>query len=741
MDAIPTIADMIRDAERHAEHQANDRQRANEYYRGEMKDTPFEDGRSGMTTRDVRAQVKKVLPSVMRTLLGSDRLVEYTPVNEGDEAGAEQATDYVNLVVAPETNLRRQIEDALHDALLQRNGIIRWYWSEKTEAMVSHHSGLLEEAMLDLAAEEGVEVLEHAERVEMVDAPTPEGDVVPTPVTVHDVSIKRLSTSRGIRVDAVPREQFLIHSDAVTIEEALVCGIKTELSRSDLVAMGYDRETVDALKVGEEDDDDNRRADHERNAGEPHPANDPIDYYDVFVRFDADGDGIAELHHMCFAGGLAEKNLLRDDYADEIQYADIKVMSQPHQWEGISLADDLMDIQRAKTVLLRGTFDNLYWQNNLQPIVQRGAVKDAGAVMNPEFGKPIVVEDGFSVRDAVGFQPVPFVAQQSFGMLSYLDEEATDRTGVSDASAGLAPDALQNMTAKASAMIEQAGIGQTELMVKTAAEGLRTMFRGILRLLVKHQDVARTVRLRGEWVQFDPRQWNADMDCAVNVGLGAGTRERDVAVLQVVMGLQEKLLAAFGADNNPFVTPENLWQSLSRLVEASGLKTPEMYFTEPDPEQIAALMQQRSQRQDPATMKAQADAQLAAQQLQLEAQKAQQEFAIRQQEITINAQVNEARAAVELQKARNEEIALQLKMQEFEWRKQMEAARLEFDWADYGVKAERLNLDAKVAGANATLKADEIDMKAQKEGLEAALAMREAAIEEDQRRPVQLGEQ
>ncbi|OCO98909.1 hypothetical protein BC374_25730 [Ensifer sp. LC13] len=51
--------------------------------------------------------------------------------------------------------------------------------------------------------------------------------------------------------------------------------------------------------------------------------------------------------------------------------------------------------------------------------------------------------------------------------------EATDRTGISDASSGLAPDALQNMTAKASARVEQAGIGQTELMVRTFAQGLR----------------------------------------------------------------------------------------------------------------------------------------------------------------------------------------------------------------------------------------------------------------------------
>ena len=191
-----------------------------------------------------------------------------------------------------------------------------------------------------------------------------------------------------------------------------------------------------------------------------------------------------------------------------------------------------MDLQRAQTVLLRQTLDNLYWQNGAQPIMQEGVVLNPEAVLNPEFGLPIRLRQGTDARAAIGYDVKPFVADKSFGMLEYMDNEATERTGVSDASSGLAPDALQNMTAKASAMIEQAGIGQTELMVRTAAEGLRRFFRGILRLITRHQDIPRTVRLRDEWVQVDPRHWNADMDCAVNTGLGAGTRERDLMVMQ-----------------------------------------------------------------------------------------------------------------------------------------------------------------------------------------------------------------
>lgn len=638
MTPLAQIADMIRESEKHADNLSKDRIRAVEYYQGKMEDTPSDKGRSKIVSRKVRSQIKKVLPSVVRTILGNEKIVEFQPVNQGDEEGAQQASDYVNHVIMQECDLYRVIESAIHDALLLRNGILQVYFETKADAKVSSHTGLPEDAFAILVAEPDVEVLEHSEREEMTDM---------GPLVVHDLKIRRMVTKRGIKADAIPRERFLIHPDAVSLDDSALTGSKTQVRRSDLVAMGYDKDVIWSLPIGDEDDsyEQDERRDFVGDAQEAHKANDPVDYYDIFVRFDQDGDGIAELRHMCFAGGVGEKNLLMDEEADEVQYVDLKIMSQPHQWEGISLFDDLEDIQRVETVLTRQTLDNLYWQNNPQPTVQKGAVENLDAVMNPEFGKPIYVKQGFDVRQAVGFQQVPFVAAQSFAMLEYMDKEAQERTGVTDASSGLAPDALQNMTAKASAMIEAAGIGQTELMVRTIAQGLRQFFRLILKLVVKHQDVPRTVRLRGEWVQYDPRSWNADMDCTVNTGLGAGTRERDMQIMQVVIGAQEKLLAAFGPDN-PYVKPEQIYASLAGLVQAAGLKSVDSYFTSPDPQEVAARLEAMKNQPSPEQMKAQAE-------MQVEQAKMQAQMQMRQLELQSDIALENAR----MQVARDKEMA------------------------------------------------------------------------------------
>src|SRR5690606_8495200 len=207
--------------------------------------------------------------------------------------------------------------------------------------------------------------------------------------------------------------------------------------------------------------------------------------------------------------------------------------------------------------------DNLYWQNNQQPIQQEGAIVNPEAVMNPQFGKPIRVNQGVDVRTALGFNQVPMVADKSFAMIEFWKNELTDRTGISDASSGMAPDALQNMTAKASAMVEQAGIGQTEMMVRCIATSLKPAFKGLLKLIIQHQDKPRTVRLRDKWVTFDPRSWTADMDATVNTGLGAGTRERDMMAMMQVIGLQKDILSSMGpVVGMQYVTPENLYNAI-----------------------------------------------------------------------------------------------------------------------------------------------------------------------------------
>ena len=693
LELSTNVSSLVRECEAYRREQSPERIRAMEYYDGVMKDTPSDDGRSKVVSRDVRGEIKKVLPSITRIILGNDKVVEYQPVKSEDEEVAAQATEYINLLAFPESDGPEAVQDAIDDALRLRNGIIKWWQDERVEVKYSEHTGLDEMAFAQLVSSDDVEVLAHSERVETV-----EGPQGPVQAPVHDVEIRCKERKSRAKLATVPLENFLIHPDATCMKDSPILGENCRLRRSDLVAMGYDRDVVEKLPMAGADDSEEeaeqytRRRDVTTREEIAAHAMQEIDYYELLVRIDYDNDGIAELRRLIYAGGLAEKYLLKNEPWDDIYYADIVCERRPHQWEGNSITDDVAEIQRIKTVLLRQTLDNLYWQNNQQPTVQEGAIVNPGSVTNPDFGEPIRVKAGTDVRAALAFNPVPFVADKSFQMLSYLDGEKHDRTGISDASSGMAPDALQNMTAKASAMIEQAGIGQTEMMVRTIANSLKPVFKGLLKLVIQHQDKPRTVRLRGKWVEFDPRTWNADMDCSVNTGLGAGTRERDMMMMQIIIGLQEKLLAAFGP-NNPYVTPDNLYNGIAKQVEAAGLKSVDLYFTKPDDKQVQAMIQAQQSKPSPEQEKTQGA-------LQIEQAKGQ-----------VQLQLADKKMQVEASKEREQRDA-DLVIKQAELEKETQARMHEASLKAQG-DADKLQLEREKIASNERIKAAELEANIQ----------------------------
>jgi hypothetical protein len=584
-----TIGKLIEDAIQYQRQLSPERIRAMQYYDGEMVDVPPRKGWSAAVSRDVRAVMSKAMPSIMRTIVGNDKIVEFPPQGEGDEDQSEQISDFVNQVIIPESNAVNGIHDACYDALLLRNGIITWGVDKKIRIEGSEHSGLNEMELAYLAAADDVEILEKT--VEEVE---PQEGVEDG--KLYSVKIKRRCEDRKFYFRGVPLENFLITSEALCIEEANLCGIQDRLTRSTLISMGYDADTIEALPAG----DDNWEREVERFTRRKTAYDrridikelEYLDYYDVYARIDFDGDGIAELRHVIMAGGMGAEHILVNDYADEAPFADVVSERRAHQWEGYSVPDDMIEIQRIKTALLRYGLDNVYWQNTRQPIVNSAAVQNPESVMNPEFGRPILLNDGYLAKDAISYNEVPFAGDKIFAFMEYWDKQTVERTGIDDSSAGLPADAVQNMTAKASAMIEQKGIARIEMVVNSLAMGgLKKAFLGLLKAVIKHSDKERTVRLRDKWVTVDPRSWNAPMDCKVNTGLGAGTRERDMLVMQQVMLIQEKLVAGFGPDN-PFVKPQNVYNTLEALIEAAGLKTPATYFTKPDPQEVEVKMQQ-----------------------------------------------------------------------------------------------------------------------------------------------------
>jgi hypothetical protein len=140
---------------------------------------------------------------------------------------------------------------------------------------------------------------------------------------------------------------------------------------------------------------------------------------------------------------------------------------------------------------------------------------------------------------------------------------------------------------------------RVELIARTFAEiGIKDVFRGLLRFIIRHQDKPRVVRLRNQWVNVDPRFWDAEMDVSVNVGLGRGTDEQRMAFLATIGAKQEQVLQMLGPDN-ALVSIGQLRETYAEMLSIAGFKNPDRFFKVVTPGQEQMLSQQMAANKPP----------------------------------------------------------------------------------------------------------------------------------------------
>jgi hypothetical protein len=624
------VQDAISDAVDFIEGEiSDDRIKAQRYYDGEV-DIGHEDGRSKVVATKVRDTVRAVKPSLMRIFLSTAKPVEYTPKGPEDVAAAEQATSFMHHEFT-RLNGYRVLNDAFHDALVKKQGITKAYWLMTPEAEIYTFSDLSDDEYTYLIEDDSVSVLEHS--VEYSMSMDPMGMEMEMPI--HSVKISKVKEKGELRVESVPPEEFFINRDARSLEDAYIVAHRTDMRAGDLIAMGFEKDVIlnlDSFDSGSEMTEAEvfeRRGYDEDFSDEDiqDPAMRNVAVTEAYMRIDADGTGVPVLHKITCGGTSYE--LLDYEPCDEIPFAKFEIDPEPHTFYGRSLAEIIIDDQDAATSILRGILDNVAMTNNPRLAVVEGQV-DIDDVLNNEIGAVVRMRQPGAVQDLT----VPFVAGQTLGALSYLDGLVETKTGVTRASMGLDPDAMQSTTKAAVTATVQAAAGQVEVMVRNLADGMRDLFGIMLRLYAKNVDEEQMMRLNGSFVPVDPRVWNTSMDVSINVGLGTGREEEKMMGLNQALQMQTMVYQTYGPMNG-LVSMTNIRNTLADLLAASGVRNADRYFAPITPEIEAQMLQMQQQaqsqqgQQDPNAaflqaeqMKAQTKMQSDMAKLQLDAQKA-----------------------------------------------------------------------------------------------------------------------
>jgi len=183
------------------------------------------------------------------------------------------------------------------------------------------------------------------------------------------------------------------------------------------------------------------------------------------------------------------------------------------------------------------------------------------------------------VMQPIQAQPI---SQQAFPLLEYLDTVREVRTGVTKYNQGLDSDSLNKTATGISAIMNQTQM-RAELIARIFAEtGVKDLFRKMFELSVKYQDKEKIIQLNNQYIPVMPTEWKNRFNVTIQVGLGTGTKEQQLIILNNILDKQLQAFNLQGQREFPMVSLKNIYNTLSKIVENAGLKTVDSYFINPD---------------------------------------------------------------------------------------------------------------------------------------------------------------
>lgn len=599
---------------------SSQRAKALNHYHGRPYGNEVE-GKSQVVSRDLAEAIDWALPAVMRVFTQSGLVGEFEPVGPEDEQAAQQESDYTNQVIMKDNQGFIVLHDAFKDTLLLKNGYVKHFWDESEKITEECYSGLSMEQVAMMVRDlesEGAEVEITEQEEKLTEIMTPAG---PIQTVLFDIDLKVKRKKGKVSVMALPTEELRISRRCRgSLQDSPFVEHVTKKTRSELLEMGMPRDFVDNLPAYNETDNDlqtNARDsvldESDSTSGSADRSMDEIEFCEAYIRVDYDGDGIAELRKVVTT---ANKIPPGDDWNESIEAVPITAFVAkrvPHRHVGESLDDELADLQEIQTVLKRQMLDNIYLTNNQRWMAnERVNMRD---LLTSTPGGVIRVRGDMDIGGAVSPVVATPILNQILPAIDYYDKVKESRTGITKASTGMDPDVLKESTKGAFMENLNRASQKIEMITRLLAEtGVKELFLQVHGLLVRHQDKARMIKMRGKWVNVNPQEWKERTDLNVKVGLGTGNEEERRQKLLLVSSMQDRL----GAQG--MVGPKQAYSLFEDIAKTLGFDMPEKYILSPDGPEFKQMQKQRQNQPNPELLKVQAQGQIQLQAKQAELQ-------------------------------------------------------------------------------------------------------------------------
>lgn len=600
-----------------------ERETAIERYNGE----PYgdeEEGSSQVVARDTAETIDYMTISILRTLISGERVVEFV---HRDADKAHEATETIMHLLMDEQDGYQILHDWLKSGLLEKNAVAMTYPETRQPKRV--------------------EMQVPAPLLDQVDAIEAEfaGTDPETGAEIYNVVIKKEQPPKFCDA-AVPNEEFYCSPDARTIDEAPLKGRRVRKSISDIIGMGIPREEAEAISsdgyyndaVTSARDEDRYTQGYDRQGLARQ-----VWWHEDYVRFDENGDGIAELLYVQRSADFKVFSIQELEDEEDHPFVDWCPYPMPHRRVGQSLADKVMDLERINTVVLRQTLDGFYIGNNPSTYLHEDSIGEntIDDILNVRAGRVVRWKGAVAPVERSG----TFDPSAGLTMMERLERMRETRTGITRLNMGLDEETL-NQTAKGQAQLIARGEQQEEYIARNFANAVAKLITKKAKTLRRYGQPI-MVPIDGEYTEVDPTQWPDDMIARARVGLGASRKDQRMALRREVIGMQQ---AAFEAGLG-IVDEQKFYNSAKGFIADANLGDVNKYFNEPPKDEQGNPLPKQPQP-DPEMAKVQAQAQLQAQKQQTEQQIAAAKLQTEQQIAAVKLQTDQQRAAAELQAVR-----------------------------------------------------------------------------------------
>lgn len=523
---------------------------------------PDIDDRSSVVSTEAADTVEWMLPSLLRIFAAGRNSIDLTAKRPQFEAGTKVAREALRWLWWDKLDGLTILHNWLKDGLQEKVGFVRVDYCEASETVREKYQGLTAAQAQSLLSEEGVKLLAATPRVENTDQ---------GPVPVYDLELERSHADGFPTVKVIPPEEMRIDNGARYGSEPLFIAQEYRAPRSQLVAEGYPVEDFtggyDPAAVSDESQA-RRRINTRFMFDNDDREDDPmLRVVDAYIR-----RGSEHAPRWIRALKIDDELIERDDACDSHPFGWWCPSPFPHVFFGGCPVDQAIEPQRLRTRLMRAIEDNVYLTVNGRTGVVGSDPDTIDDILDSRPGGIVRLKD----KDALVPITQPDMSAAAYQALEFAEQWAERRTGFSRLSKGLSSEAINDTATGVLEITERADM-RTELIARHAASALEKVLSKVMRVWARHQDVSQWVRIAGQWVDVDPREWDRHYTISVRVGLGSGNRDRQAAQLTQLGGIQAGMVQAG-------IVPPPAQVALARkLTEAMGFDGPEQFFPDPPP--------------------------------------------------------------------------------------------------------------------------------------------------------------